>query len=145
MSSSITNSNLTNQLEVLLTRFIKGGFCRIFSPRERLPSSGELNGQLVLAILIAPLGEEISFRGLFQERLGWFMPTWVAIGVTSLLFALMHLSYGPADVVFWDLFSVFVDSLFFGIIYAKTKNILVSYIAHLLADVIGMLLILVFM
>jgi membrane protease YdiL (CAAX protease family) len=110
---------------------------------ERLPSSGELDGKLALAILIAPLGEEITYRGLFQERFGWFMPTWLAIGVTSLFFAFMHLSSGPVDVVFWDLFSVFVDSLLFGVIYAKTKNILVSYIAHLFADIIGLLLLVV--
>ena len=119
---------------------------KTFSPeiiahvQDRLPSNGMLNTALIIAILIGPLGEEISYRGLFQERFGWVMPSWAAIVITSLLFALMHFNPGPADVVFWDLFSVFVDSVLFGIIYAKTRNILVSYIAHLLADIVGLIL-----
>ncbi|RUS48864.1 CPBP family intramembrane glutamic endopeptidase [Cohnella sp. AR92] len=108
--------------------------------KDRLPSSGELNGQLILAILIAPLGEEIAFRGLIQQRIGWFVPPWAAICTSSLLFALMHFSTGSAEVVFWDLLSVFVDSVIFGIIYMRTKNIVVAFMAHLLADVIAMLL-----
>jgi len=118
----------------------------MFSPetiahiQERLPASGQWSAPLVIAILIAPLGEEITFRGLIQERLGWFLPAWAAVGLASLLFALMHLSSGPAEVVFWDLFSVFADSVLYGVIYAKTGNLLVSYVAHLLADGVGMLL-----
>jgi uncharacterized protein len=126
---------------------MQGAFLLIFkyiSPetllhiQERLPSGGELTTALIVAILIGPLGEEIAYRGLFQERFGWMMPQWAAILTTSALFALMHFTAGPSEVVFWDLLGVFVDSLIYGIIYAKTRNIYASYIAHLLADSVAL-------
>jgi uncharacterized protein len=117
---------------------------KYFSPetlahiQDRLPSGGELTTALIAAILIGPLGEEIAYRGLFQERFGWMMPQWAAIVTTSALFALMHFTAGPSEVVFWDLLGVCVDSLIYGIIYAKTRNIYASYIAHLLADSVAL-------
>ncbi|CAM4022766.1 type II CAAX endopeptidase family protein [Cohnella lubricantis] len=110
--------------------------------QDRLPTGSDLSVALVLTILIAPLGEEIAYRGLFQERFSRYMPQAASIVIVSLLFAAMHYSDGPADVVFWDLFSVFIDSVLFGIIYSKTKNLYISYIAHLLADAVALTLML---
>lgn len=55
--------------------------------------AGDMTGQLmfgVAAAVIAPLGEEIVFRGYWLERLrSWWGGT-VAIAVSSLLFAIAH-------------------------------------------------------
>lgn len=53
----------------------------------------DLLGQLLFglaATVIAPLGEEIVFRGYWLQRLHHWWGTWVAIIVSSLLFALAH-------------------------------------------------------
>ena len=51
------------------------------------------------AVIVAPLGEELFFRGIVQTSLKKLMPVrrgsmrhrWAAIGVTALLFGLMHM------------------------------------------------------
>lgn len=120
---------------------------KIWSPdvvvhlRERTPINlQQFNINLLLGLLILPLGEEIAFRGLIQERFTWIMNKPLAIIITSLLFALMHFAPGEPNLIIFDLSGVFVDSILFGIIYAKTKNLLVSWFAHSLADIIGVLL-----
>jgi membrane protease YdiL (CAAX protease family) len=96
-----------------------------------------LDVQLLITFLVAALGEEIAFRGVLQERLGWYLRPYFAIPLASLLFALMHLSEGDALIVGLDLTSVFVDSLVFGIIYHQTKNVWVSGLAHLAANLVA--------
>jgi membrane protease YdiL (CAAX protease family) len=48
----------------------------------------------VPAIVLAPVGEEVAFRGLLQPELGRWLPTGGAIAVTSALFAAAHWPYG---------------------------------------------------
>jgi hypothetical protein len=45
----------------------------------------------------------------------------------------MHFSIGPALIVIFDLLSVFIDSTFFGIIFQRSHNVFVAWIAHFLA------------
>lgn len=107
---------------------------------SRVPLNlSDINIQLILSIIILAFGEEIAFRGLIQGRLNRLVPTWAAILLTSILFALMHLSKGAPSVVVLDLLSVFIDSLLFGIIFARTKNIFASSIGHILANTVALL------
>ena len=99
----------------------------------------DLNPILFLSIALLAFGEEIVFRGLIQARLSKLMPVWVAIIVTSLLFAAMHISTGEKAIVMVDLMSVFIDSLLFGIIFAKTRNIYIATLAHILANTVALL------
>lgn len=45
---------------------------------------------LLADIVIAPLTEEIVFRGLVLSRLHKVMPVWAAVGISSFLFGLTH-------------------------------------------------------
>jgi uncharacterized protein len=92
---------------------------------------------LLIALLLGTFAEEVIFRGLFQKRLSAFLPVWAAIGLSSLVFAALHFSPGPALVVFIDLAMVLVDSLIYGVIFARSNNIFVSWAAHFLADIAG--------
>jgi membrane protease YdiL (CAAX protease family) len=96
---------------------------------------GSLNASLFISIAIATFLEELNFRALFQNRLSAFVSPAVAIGLVSLVFAIGHYSPGPALIVFIDLLSVFVDSLIYGIIFQRSKNVFVSWIPHYLADI----------
>jgi membrane protease YdiL (CAAX protease family) len=108
---------------------------------SRIPLFDSTQPVLLLGmLLLATLGEEIVFRSLFQERLGWFIKTPIAIVVVSLLFGLMHTSQGSPAMVAVDVALVTVDSILFGLIFARGKNLYVAWLAHLLADIAGIAL-----
>ena len=113
---------------------------------ERLPISIH-NGWLVLIpfLLLSTLGEEIVYRGFFQERLTWFIKAPLAIGIVSIVFALAHYSPGPLGVVVVDLGLIVIDSILYGAIFARSKNIFVSWMAHALVDMVDLWLMLTFM
>jgi membrane protease YdiL (CAAX protease family) len=96
---------------------------------------------LLITLAIATFLEEVIFRGLFQNRLNMLLNPTVAIVVTSLVFAVAHFSAGPAIVVIFDLVGVFIDSVIYGIIFQHSRNVFVSWIAHYLADIVGIILI----
>ena len=96
---------------------------------------------LLITLAIATFLEEVIFRGLFQNRLSMLLNPMVAIVVTSLVFAVAHFSAGPTIVVIFDLVGVFIDSVIFGIIFQRSRNVFVSWSAHYLADIVGIILI----
>jgi uncharacterized protein len=101
---------------------------------------GTLSVGLVISIAVATFLEEVIFRALFQTRLNFFLNSAAAIALTSLVFALGHFSPGPALIVFVDLFTVFIDSLIYGIIFKRSQNVFVAWIAHFLADMFAIVL-----
>jgi membrane protease YdiL (CAAX protease family) len=107
------------------------------------PSTG-IVALLVFLLLTAfsTFIEELVFRGLTQERLGWFIPQSVAIGATSVLFGASHWAPGNPVVVLADISGVTLDGIFYGWIYSRSRSILVSWIAHFLSDVVGLIMLL---
>lgn len=101
-------------------------------------------GKLFVQLLILALGEEIVFRAFLQGRLSMFINPRLAIILASIVFAAVHFTSGVRVVVIMDLLSVFVDSLLFGIIFEKSKNVLASTVAHFLGNSFGMLLLILF-
>lgn len=92
---------------------------------------------LIPQLLILAFGEEIAFRGFFQTKLcNITKPIWATI-ITSLFFTIGHFSAGSISVIIYDLFFIFIDSIIYGVIYQKTKNIYTCTISHFLANVIG--------
>ena len=83
----------------------------------------------IVAVLIAPLLEELLFRGLFQTMLRSFLniknAAWVAIAISSALFAMMHvdLSHWPA---------IFVLGVALGYSYEKSGSLFRSIFMHML-------------
>lgn len=98
----------------------------------------------IITITIGTFLEEIIFRGFVQERLGWFTDVPIAIMISSILFAFMHYSSGDFNIVIFDIITLFIDSILFGIIYAKTKNVFTSWIAHYLCDIVAIICIWMF-
>jgi len=45
-------------------------------------------------------------------------------------------------IVVYDIETIFIDSIIFGIIFNRTKNIFASWIGHILADLVGIVLLL---
>jgi membrane protease YdiL (CAAX protease family) len=91
-------------------------------------------------LLFATLGEEMTYRSLFQGRLGWFVKTPIAIVAVSVIFGLMHWSAGDLVVTIVDVVLVTLDSIIFGLIFSRGRNLYVAWLTHLLADVVGVAL-----
>lgn len=79
---------------------------------------------LLIVGVMAPLAEELFFRGLvlrsFERRIG----TWWALGATSLWFAVTH----PAPIEF---FPLFVVGAIFGLLAIRTGRLGRSVFAHI--------------
>ena len=89
-------------------------------------TASSLPALLLAVIVVAPIFEEIFFRGfLFQgirySRLG---PVG-AVGITSLIWAVIHLQYGVYGIA-----TVFVLGLLFGIARLKTDSIHLLMVMH---------------
>lgn len=73
---------------------------RLAGANDVLNIFGKTNFGLVVTILLvvvlAPVVEELVFRGLLQRWLALRLPAWGAIALTSVLFALYHLSFWAA-------------------------------------------------
>jgi len=104
-------------------------------------------GGLLAAALILTLMEEVVFRVTIQERLSWFIGTPLAILFASILFGLVHAvgTTGSMQVIVTDVLGVVLDGVFFGIIYAETHNLALTWLTHFTADVVGLIvLVLIF-
>ncbi len=108
--------------------------------QARLPFETGISWGILLPLLaVSLLGEEMTYRTLIQGRLVPFTGVWAAIGVASLLFGLAHFAPGPVPVVALDLGLIFIDSIIYGVIFARSKNIWLVWLAHLLGDIFGLL------
>lgn len=99
----------------------------------------------------AGLNEEFLFRGVVQTRLSaLFRSAWAGVIVTSVLFGLAHApglflrggpgvdgwSTDPVQVIAHTIAVLTPISLLFGLIYARTKSLLLVVLLHGLVDVL---------
>jgi len=85
---------------------------------------------LLLVGFFSPLLEEFFYRGIVQDRLSWFVSDIRANLLTSTVFAFAHWFPGPAYATAIDLLFVFTSSLFFGLVYSRSKNTAASLVVH---------------
>ncbi len=108
---------------------------------DRLPFPPTTAGLFVYALPLAIvlLGEELTHRTLIQGRLTPFLGIPAAIAIASLVFGLSHYSPGPFAIVALDISSIVFDSVLFGIIFARSNNLILAWAAHFLGDVLGLI------
>ncbi len=108
--------------------------------QSRLPFESGINWGMLLPLLAFSLiGEEMTYRTLIQGRLAQFIGVPMAIGVASLLFGLAHFAPGPGIVVFTDVALIIFSSTLYGILFARSNNLWVVWLAHLLGDIFGLI------
>lgn len=88
-------------------------------------AKASLPGQILLLVIIAPITEEIVYRGLILKGLLKHYSVKKAIIISSLLFAFMHFNI-------WQGVIAFVLGLLLAWIYIKTKSITPCILAHAL-------------
>lgn len=81
----------------------------------------------IIVIVLAPIVEEIFFRGMMLNKWGKKYGLFNGILLTSLIFALIH----PTT-----FFAAFLSSFLFSILYVKTKKLYVPIIAHAFGNLI---------
>lgn len=92
---------------------------------------------LIVELIIAALGEEIAWRAFLQKQMSKILPFVPSLIVSSVLFSICHFNQGNTIVVIYDLLFVFINAMFYGIIFRKTDNAFISTIAHFLANLFG--------
>jgi len=130
--------NLLAVSPVFLTAVVLTLFCaRLFvSPDFELPHHEGLDliteysqlpvriSMIILAVVIAPVSEEMLFRGFIQTMfLSHLRRPWVSVAITSGLFAAVH-----PDVAHWP--ALFVLSMCMGYAYEKSGSLLRPIFIH---------------
>ncbi len=92
---------------------------------------------LIVTIVLAPLGEELFFRGIVQSyvrsRLGH---PWAAVLITSVFFSLVHAPY-------WNTIpALFALSVFIGYNYERSGRLVAPIVTHALFNGVMMLTVL---
>jgi membrane protease YdiL (CAAX protease family) len=77
----------------------------------------------ITAAIAAPLFEELLFRGFLLPSLTRYLPIWGAITLSSLIFAIAHLSLS-------EVLPLTVLGMVLGFVYARSRNLLASMLLH---------------
>lgn len=82
-----------------------------------------------IMILVA-FAEELLFRGYILNNLMQSVNKWVALGISALLFTLVHAGNPGAQDSILPLIEIFIGGLMLGINYIYTKNLWFSIFLH---------------
>ncbi len=93
---------------------------------------GGIVGGFLIAVVAAPMIEEILFRGIVFKSIRKIAPVWLAILISSLLFGAYHMN--PVQIVYATFMGVVA-----GIIYEKTNNLLLPVLVHFTNNFMAML------
>jgi membrane protease YdiL (CAAX protease family) len=85
---------------------------------------------LVFSAIIAPINEEVFFRGFLVPRVG--------ILASAAIFGLAHFTYNSTFGI--EVIAAFVFGLISGYVYKKTNSLYPSIIAHILLNSISLLI-----
>lgn len=96
-------------------------------------TSSSMAMQIISVVIAAPLAEEIIFRGCIQRTLSEGMPKYVAIGITAVVFGLMH--GHPIGFVYATALGVLM-----GWLFAAFDSIVPSLVFHALFNLMSVLL-----
>lgn len=87
-------------------------------------------------VILAPIAEEILFRGYLFGKLRKHAPVWVAILITSLLFAFVHFQWNVA-------IDVFVLSIVLCLLRLRTGSLWAPIVLHMIKNGIAFYLLFV--
>lgn len=84
---------------------------------------------IIVAVLLGPVIEELVYRGVIIDILGRWFRGFVCVAASALLFSLVHIPEG-----FVDFLLVFLVGICFGVVYIIDGNLIPSTIAHSLSN-----------
>jgi uncharacterized protein len=89
---------------------------------------------VIALVVLAPLAEELFFRGLLFQALRRRVHRWPAIGVSALLFGLVHLE--PLVIV-----TSFAVGMYLAWLLARRETLVAPVVAHVVFNLVGVVLI----
>lgn len=101
--------------------------------------------QLLTVVFIAPVAEELFYRGLLMKFIGRFfqidkkLKKWITLVIVSMVFVISHSSYFLSV----DFILYFSLGLILGLSYWKTQRIEVPIIIHILNNALSFLIMLI--
>lgn len=104
---------------------------RAESPRDRM-------AVMVMAIVVAPVAEEMIFRGYLYPVGKRYLGPFFSLGLTSLLFAVLHGHAGSVP-------ALFTLATCLGLAYEKSGTLLVPMIMHAVFNAVSVAAIMVFL
>ena len=125
----------------LITTFIEKAFLPEYGAFLRARVEQMLDpsqiGNTVISLVVLALGEEIAWRAFFQKQTTKLMGFVPSLLISSALFAAGHFTAGEPAVAAFDLAGVFINALFYGLVFRRTDNAWCSWLAHFLANISG--------
>jgi len=100
----------------------------VFGPPEQDDIAGDFGPigiQFLLIVILAPLAEEICFRGMLFGGLRTKLPFWAAALGAGAFFGLLHYTTGPSAVP-----SLVALGVIFALVYEKTGSLWPAIIMH---------------
>lgn len=94
---------------------------------EHLSAQSEYIMAFIMLVIVAPIAEEILFRGYLLGKLREYAPLWVAIIVTSLIFAVVHFAWNVG-------LDVFALSIALCLLRVMTGSLWASIMLHMLKN-----------
>ena len=88
--------------------------------------------RLLGIVVLAPLLEELAFRGVFFGLLRTRLGPGPTVGATALLFTLAHAQYGPPELI-----QVFLDGVLFGLARLRTGSTRMPFCMHVLGNALA--------
>lgn len=104
----------------------------VINPIMNVQASSGILYNFLFGVLVAPIGEELLFRGLLYKKLGGYGDK-AFILVSALAFAVFH---GNLSQIFY----AFALGAIFAYVMAKTGNILYSMLLHIIINAYGMVI-----
>jgi membrane protease YdiL (CAAX protease family) len=95
---------------------------------------------IILAVLVAPLTEELIFRAGLFRYLRSYAPRWVALGASSMLFASLHVNWVTLEGLS-SFIPLMLLAVMFSLSYERTGKIGTPVVAHALFNLNTVLLI----
>ncbi len=96
-------------------------------------AEGWLPAMWIAAVIVAPAGEEITFRGfLFRGFVTSQRSAWPAIIIISILWAALHIQYDWAGML-----QIFIIGLFLGWVRLTSGSVLLTFLLHALFNLEG--------
>ncbi len=92
--------------------------------------AADLPLELLVTVILVPLGEELLFRGILQGQLRRSFSPAITVAATTLLFAIFHLDLIQGSYVLIAGFALSVS-------YQLTRNILLPILMHMVFNLIG--------
>lgn len=106
---------------------------------ERLGQSTHVTAVLaflVMSFTLAPLAEEVFFRGFLHNALSRYFPTFVAAVAQALVFGLMHMTSRPSYPTYGFSYAVltFILGLLLALVYEWRKTLVTPIFVHALQN-----------